>query len=142
LKIFITISFLLTSCLISAQDPLNLIEDQKPYKIISIYFAGGRYYIDNDQRTKAIEFINSHILDNYEIHIHSHTDNIGSVDYNNWLSRMRSMATKFMLEEEGIPTENILIKDHGLFDPEFDNNDFNERLKNRRVDIVLWPLPA
>jgi flagellar motor protein MotB len=52
------------------------------------------------------------------------------------------MATKLMLEEEGIPTENILIKDHSLFDPEFDNNDYNERLKNRRVDIVLWPLPA
>jgi OOP family OmpA-OmpF porin len=125
-----------------SQDPLNLIEDQKPYKIFSIYFAGGRYYIDQDQKQKAIEFLNSHILDNYEIHIHSHTDNIGSVDYNNWLSRMRSMSTKYMLEQEGIPMENIYIQDHSLFDPEFDNESFQGRLKNRRVDIVLWPLPA
>lgn len=138
----LTISIIFISCFVAAQDPLNLIDDQKPYKIISIYFAGGRYYIDDNQKAKAIEFLNSHILDNYEIHIHSHTDNIGSIEYNNWLSKMRSRSTQLMLEEEGIPTENIYIKDHGLYDPQFDNNDFDGRLKNRRVDIVLWPLPA
>ncbi len=123
-----------------AQDKM-LGDSEKPYLIKSIFFGGGRYYIDEDQQNEVYEFLNSVILENYEIHIHSHTDNIGSVDYNQWLSKMRSQATYQMLEDGGYSMDQIFIKDHGLFNPEFDNETWEGRLKNRRVDIVLWPLP-
>lgn len=112
------------------------------YKIKSIFFDGGSYYIDYEQRQEVLQFFEGELLENYEIHIHSHTDNIGSVEFNNWLSQMRSGATIQFLLDEGIPEEKIFIKDHGLFNPEFDNESWEGRSKNRRVDIVLWPLPS
>jgi len=112
------------------------------YKIKSIFFDGGSYYIDHEQRDEVLEFFDGELLENYEIHIHSHTDNIGSVQFNERLSLMRSSATIYFLIQNGIPEEKIFIKDHGLFNPEFDNDTWEGRQKNRRVDVVLWPLPA
>ena len=114
----------------------------EPYLIKSIFFNGGSYYIDDEQREAVIEFLNSQILENYEIHIHSHTDPIGGKEYNQWLSRMRSESTYRMLEIEGFIMDNIFIKDHDFSNPDFDNDTWQGRLKNRRVDIVLWPLPS
>ena len=125
-----------------AQDEKKFTPSEEPYLIKSIFFDGGRYYIDEEQVDGVMEFFSGVILENYEIHIHSHTDNVGSIDYNRWLSRMRSEATYEMLQYEGIPMDQIYIKDHGLFNPEFDNKSWEGRRKNRRVDIVLWPLPS
>ncbi len=116
-------------------------EKEKAYKTVSIYFRGGSYYISDEEKAKVREFLSKEILSNYEIHIHSHTDNIGGADFNEWLSKMRSESTVDFLEEDGIPTNKVFIKDHGLWDPQFDNNTWEGKLKNRRVDIVLWPLP-
>ena len=112
------------------------------YKIKSVYFGGGSFYIDEDQRQEVLDFLEGEILENYEIHIHSHTDNIGSVEFNKRLSRMRSFSARRFILENGIPEEKVFIKDHGLFNPEFDNNTWQGRRQNRRVDIVLWPLPS
>ena len=125
----------------TAQSPLSA-QGVDEYKIKSIFFDGGSYYIDYEQRQEVLQFFEGEILENYEIHIHSHTDNIGSVEFNNWLSQMRSHATIRFLLDNGIPEEKIFIKDHGLFNPEFDNDTWEGRSKNRRVDIVLWPLPS
>jgi OOP family OmpA-OmpF porin len=124
-----------------AQDAESPSSD-KTYIVKSIFFRGGSYYIDEDQKTTLVEFLNEQILENYEIHIHSHTDNIGGKEYNQWLSRMRSESTYQMLEMEGFIMDQIFIKDHDFSNPEFDNDTWQGRLKNRRVDIVLWPLPA
>jgi len=121
-----------------AQDP----SDQPvEYKTISIFFGGGRYFITDEEKMKVRDFLSKEILGNFEIHIHSHTDNIGGIKFNEWLSKMRSESTLDFLIEDGIPTNKVFIKDHGLFNPEFDNSTWDGRLKNRRVDIVLWPLP-
>lgn len=124
-----------------AQDNETSPSDQT-YIVKSIFFRGGSYYIDEEQKTTLVEFLNEQILENYEIHIHSHTDNIGGKEYNQWLSRMRSESTYQMLELEGFIMDQIFIKDHDFSNPEFDNDTWQGRLKNRRVDIVLWPLPA
>ena len=134
---------LLSTCVclnIYAQDDM-LGDSDKPYLIKSVFFGGGSYYIDEEQEQGVYEFLNGVLLENYEIHIHSHTDNIGSMDYNIWLSRMRSGEAFTMIEEGGYNMDQIFIKDHGFSNPEFDNNSWEGRRKNRRVDIVLWPLP-
>ena len=117
-------------------------EGGKPYIVKSIFFRGGSYYIDEDQKIDMLNFLNEQILENYEIHIHSHTDPIGGKEYNEWLSRMRSISAYRMLEREGFLMDHIYIKDHDFTNPEFDNSTWEGRLKNRRVDIVLWPLPS
>lgn len=128
-----------TGHLCAQESPEN--DPGKPYLIKSIYFGGGSYYIDGDQSKSLYEFFDGVILENYEIHIHSHTDIIGGREYNEWLSMMRSQMSYEIIAEGGYPLDNVFIKDHGFDNPDFDNDTWEGRAKNRRVDIVLWPLP-
>jgi outer membrane protein OmpA-like peptidoglycan-associated protein len=112
-----------------------------PQYQISIYFGGGSYYISEEQKNAITEFLNGvpHV-EQYSITIHSHTDNIGGVEFNNWLSQMRSHSAMEQLLINSIKQEMIEIKDFGLHNPVYDNSTWEGKLKNRRVDIFLWPL--
>lgn len=107
----------------------------------SVYFGGGSYYVDPVQMEEIYEFIES-IPDIYQYHItiHSHTDNIGGAYYNQWLSEQRGNAVIEKLLEKAIPEELIQTRDFGMFNPIYDNNSWVGRLKNRRVDIIFWPI--
>lgn len=108
--------------------------------IRSIYFGGGSYYINETQRDVIDQFLDSlPYLENYQISINSHTDNIGGAEYNAWLSQMRSDAVLYQLTGKQIPKEKVLIKNSGQFNPYFDNDTNIGRMSNRRVDIVFTP---
>ena len=134
-------SIILSLLLFYAIPSVGQSQNDVGYKIVSIYFRGGSYFVDDTQKERVREFLSKEILSNYEIHIHSHTDNVGGVEFNEWLSKMRSEATYFFLITDGIPERQVFIKDHGLFNPDFDNQTNDGRARNRRVDVVLWPLP-
>lgn len=107
----------------------------------SVYFGGGSYYIDEIQIVEIQEFVkNIPNVENYSITVHSHTDNIGSAQYNDWLSEMRSTSAIQILKELAIDPEKIEIKDFGQHNPVYDNSTLQGRMKNRRVDIIFWPL--
>ena len=107
----------------------------------SIFFGGGSYYIDPEQVQELKEFIEGlPDIEHYNIAIHSHTDNIGGVEYNNWLSQMRSESVIYELILQNIPMEQIYIKDFGEYNPVFDNNTYKGRILNRRVDIIFEPI--
>ncbi|GJM27679.1 MAG: hypothetical protein DHS20C17_03140 [Cyclobacteriaceae bacterium] len=108
--------------------------------IRSIYFGGGSYYITESQRNAISNFLDSlpHI-ENYQISISSHTDNIGGVEYNQWLSQMRSEAVMYQLIEKEIPRDKVIIRNNGQYNPYFDNKTYIGRLSNRRVDIIFTP---
>jgi outer membrane protein OmpA-like peptidoglycan-associated protein len=109
--------------------------------IKSIYFGGGSAYIDARQVQEIKEFIEAvPNLDNYQISISSHTDNIGGKEYNQWLSEMRSESTIRQLNQNNIPRERISRIDNGQDNPLFDNRTNRGRMANRRVDIILTPL--
>lgn len=80
------------------------------------------------------------LLDKYEIQLISHTDPIGGKRYNEWLSRMRSEAVFQILLDRDIPEKVIHIKDWGLENPVYANDNFMGRIKNRRVDVILRPV--
>ena len=108
--------------------------------IRSIYFGGGSYYIDHLQKEKIRHFIDSlPYLENYQISISSHTDNIGGAAFNQWLSQMRSEAVLFELMGNQIPKEKVLIRNNGQQNPYFDNDTYIGRLSNRRVDVIFTP---
>ena len=116
-------------------------EDEPSYLIRSIYFGGGSYSIDSLQRVELIQFMDSiPDLTLYNISIHSHTDNIGGVAFNKWLSKMRSNTVHVELVEYNINPNSIVIKDFGQMNPVYDNSTQRGRIRNRRVDIVFWPL--
>jgi OOP family OmpA-OmpF porin len=112
-----------------------------PELMRSIYFRGGSYYIDSNQYLELKKFIESFAnIENYTITVHSHTDNIGSPEYNQMLSEMRSSMTVDKLLELKVPEGMISIQDFGEYNPVYDNNTFEGRIRNRRVDIILWPI--
>jgi len=112
-----------------------------PQYQISIYFSGGSYYITEDQQLDLVEFIHKiPNIEQFNITIHSHTDNIGGVEFNDWLSKMRSQSAFEELLINNIQRDMIEIKDFGLHNPVYDNSSWEGKLKNRRVDIFLWPL--
>ncbi len=107
----------------------------------SIFFGGGSAYIDEEQVEALQEFI--YAVDNinrYEILVHSFTDNIGSRQYNQWLSQQRSEAVIWELEQLAIPIDLLLKADFGEDNPIYNNQTYQGQLHNRRVDIILRPL--
>ena len=132
MKRLAVIAFLLTAGFAQAQEQGQIIR--------SIYFGGGSWYIDEYQIKELYHFIDSLPGSmSYSISIHSHTDNIGGVEFNQMLSEYRSQAALRVLLQKGYPEESIEIKDFGLHNPVFDNSTHEGRLKNRRVDIIFWP---
>ena len=113
----------------------------EPSMIKSIYFGGGSYYIDPRQAEELRVFIQKFPnIQNYTITVHSHTDNIGTPEYNQMLSEMRSYMSIRKLLEMSVPRDIISIQDFGEYNPIYDNSTLEGRLKNRRVDIILWPV--
>lgn len=109
--------------------------------IKSIYFGGGSYYIDEDQEIELIEWLDGfENLEQYEVVIQSHTDNIGNIEFNNRLSEMRSNAVWLRLIDYPVATEAIEITDFGEYEPTFSNASHLGRLKNRRADVILKPV--
>lgn len=120
-------------------DPLPL--DEKKVLIKSIYFGGGSYYIDNEQAEEVYKWLEQiENVHQYQIRIESHTDNIGSAEYNKYLSQMRSESTMYLLEHFHTELVNMSIGDFGEQSPHFDNTDWEGKLRNRRVDIILRKL--
>lgn len=116
-------------------------QEQPAYRIFSIYFGGGSYYIDEQQVGELYKFLDAiENIETHEISIHSHTDNIGSLQYNQQLSQLRSEAAFNKLLQRGIPQEIITIADFGEQSPVYSNDTWNGKLRNRRVDVIIKPL--
>ena len=114
---------------------------QDEHLVKSIFFGGGSWYIDQRQIDELYEFIDSfENLENYEITVHSFTDNIGGKEYNEWLSEMRSQSVLELLLLKDIPMEQIVVKDFGLVNPIYSNDSWSGKRMNRRVDVILWPI--
>ena len=112
----------------------------EPSFITSVYFGGGSFFVDFEQSTALTKFLSEiPSKHNFIITVHSHTDNVGGKEYNQWLSQMRSES---VIEElimcDEIKREMIEIKDFGLFNPVYDNTTREGRQKNRRVDVIFW----
>lgn len=131
------LSFLISSSLISQEvGP----ED----RVISIYFGGGSYYIDMEQEEGLIQFIeDTEFLHEFQIEVHGHTDNVGSYEFNHYLSHMRCENVIYLLTNMGfeeIQPELIYQYDHGEVNPSYTNDTRGGKQGNRRVDVILRKL--
>ena len=126
-----------TTFVLQAQDA-----DKPDHYIFSIYFGGGSYYITPDQRQGLADFlIDIPDIDQHEISVHGHTDNIGGLQYNQWLSEMRCEAAIFeLLKNALIREDQITIEEFGELNPVYDNSTWEGKLKNRRVDVIIKPV--
>lgn len=113
-------------------------EHGKPEYIFSVFFGGGSYVVTEDQMAELRALMDQipHI-EEYEVELHGHTDNIGSREYNQWLSEQRTRAIFDRLLHENIPDTVIEIIDFGEQAPVYDNTTWEGKLRNRRVDIIF-----
>jgi outer membrane protein OmpA-like peptidoglycan-associated protein len=65
-----------------------------------------------------------------------HTDDIGSVAYNEQLSLSRARAIKHYFTQQGIESKRLTIKGLGESDPIASNLDEQGRALNRRVEFI------
>lgn len=116
-------------------------DQSQGYVLKSIYFGGGSYAADEYQLQELYDLVDSiPEIKHYTITVHSHTDNIGGAAYNEWLSNMRSETVIAELLKMDFKANQIEIKDFGQFNPVYDNDTWEGRRLNRRVDIIFWPI--
>ncbi len=109
--------------------------------VLRIFFDGGSYYMRYEHLLEIDQAINSIAdVNQYQITIYSHTDNIGGKRYNEWLSMMRSHSVVQQLVTKNIAEELIIVKDFGEEDPLYSNANYGGAVGNRRVDLIFWPV--
>ncbi len=103
-----------------------------------IYFDFDSSKISNEGKAQ-VQAVATKLQENpgYYVEIHGHTDNIGPMKYNQWLSERRANAAKTTLIELGIPETKVTTFGHSYLQPVADNSTKEGRAKNRRVDFVL-----
>lgn len=123
---------------------LDRLEKNKVFVLKNIYFGLDSANIrpaSARELDKLVEVLN----DNPEIKIEmsSHTDSIGSVEYNINLSQRRAAATVNYLIKQGIPAERLVAKGYGESKPiarntNPDGTDNPEgRQRNRRTEFKI-----
>ncbi len=73
----------------------------------------------------------------HHIYIKGHTDDVGSASANQMISKKRADAVRDYLIQKGISKNRIKSAGLGESNPKFKNNSPENRLKNRRVDVML-----
>ena len=139
-----TLKDLVTNITLDTLLVLDRLEKNKVFKLKNIYFGLDSFNIRPAsalELDKLVEVLN----DNPEIKIEmsSHTDSIGSIEYNISLSQRRATATVNYLIKQGIPAERLVAKGYGESKPiarntnpdGSDNSDGRQR--NRRTEFKI-----
>ena len=72
-----------------------------------------------------------------DLEIQGHTDNTGTVKYNQSLSERRASSVSNYLGSNGIALERMHTVGYGLTQPKYSNETADGRAKNRRVEFVI-----
>ena len=115
---------------------LGIVENTQTFPDINFQFNSFKI------KTQAYEILNK-IIDQLSTNlkltvlIEGHTDNIGSVDQNQILSEKRAESVANYLMSKGVELRRITYKGYGMNKPVASNENEKDRMKNRRVELVL-----
>ncbi len=107
-------------------------------KLENIYFDFDRHSIRSD----AIEILDRHAAlfnqhKDWKISINGHTDNMGSLKYNYFLSKNRSLAAIDYLVKKGVKRSRMKLRGFGFDKPAISNETEKLRQLNRRVEFKV-----
>ena len=88
-----------------------------------------------DPLNKVLELLNK--FPEISIEIYSHTDSIGTAEYNQGLSERRAASAARYLVEQGIDPKRITPIGFGLYLPIDTNETEDGRFHNRRVEFEI-----
>ncbi|ROQ44881.1 peptidoglycan-associated lipoprotein [Marinobacter sp. 3-2] len=105
---------------------------KRPHRM-KFHYGFNKHSLDKDD----IAFLQQHAAylkehPSVSVRIHGHSDNFGSEDYNQFLSRLRANAVARSLIQEGVDESRILMRHWGSARPLATPED---RAANRRVEL-------
>ncbi|MES2132692.1 MAG: OmpA family protein [Bacteroidota bacterium] len=105
----------------------------------TVYFESGKYVVTKLQKQRLDSFIVSlsNIPEAFEISVKGHTDNKGSLEINEPLSKNRSKEVLNYLQKKGFKTTDSSLSYFAYNKPAIENTEEN-LWKNRRVEIVVY----
>ena len=111
---------------------------QKVTYAADTFFDFDKYVIKPEGKAKLDDLVQKTKGINLEVIIAvGHTDNIGTVAYNQALSERRANAVKEYLVSKGIEKNRVYTEGKGEKQPVADNKTKEGRAKNRRVEIEV-----
>lgn len=102
-----------------------------------IHFEFGKSDIDPasydylNKLAKVLKRTNAHIC------VNGHTDNVGTAEFNNELSRKRAKAVRDYLINQGVPNNKLTYRYYGMSRPIASNETEEGRRLNRRVEFEI-----
>jgi len=116
----------------------NVVEDSRIRPIENVFFG----YNDAKISPEAVIVIERIITyykthDNCIVYLNAFTDNVGSEDYNLYLSKQRGKAVLNYMTTHGVNWKHIKIHAEGKENPSVPNSNSKQREINRRVEIIV-----
>ena len=109
------------------------------YKIDLVLFDHDSYYLKPKMISKLQPLIELMMANgNVGINIETHTDNVGSEEYNLQLSKRRGKSVKKFVLKNNVDDDRIKMQYFGETVPRADNKTVYGRKMNRRVEIKLY----
>lgn len=110
-----------------------------------VYFRSDSYQLDQrscDVIDSISEQLKKHT--NYSVQLYGHTDNVGTNEYNDELSKNRAVAVQNRFILNNVPLDKIEISRFGELQPIKSNDSKLLRAQNRRVEIrvTIQAVPA
>lgn len=101
-----------------------------------VYFRSDSYQLDQ-RSCEIIDSISEQLRKHtdYTIQLYGHTDNVGTIEYNNELSQNRAVAVQNRFVLKNVPLDKIAISKFGELQPIKSNESKLLRAQNRRVEI-------
>ena len=113
---------------------------------INLFFSNGMMFkknsfeISETYKRDVVKF--KDVIDRFpgtKISVTGHTDDTGTDEINNKLSLKRAQAVYDLMIKTGVPPNRMTVIGYGKTRPRFPNDSEANRLKNRRVEIVITP---
>jgi outer membrane protein OmpA-like peptidoglycan-associated protein len=105
---------------------------------VIVHFNFEQFNLTAAAKVQLDSFIAANKNSTTSIQLHGHCDVVGSNAYNDVLSKKRVQAVKNYLQQNNIPvTSFVTAKGHGKRVPLNNNVSAEERLLNRRVEIII-----
>ncbi|HCS21369.1 MAG TPA: hypothetical protein DIW47_12555 [Bacteroidetes bacterium] len=116
----------------------HLSNAQTSEKKFVIYFATDSDVLDETSRLRldSIENLVKNV-GHYSIFLYAHTDEAGSIPYNEALSKKREVATSNYLQQKGIRANSMTSSSFGEKRPVLKEEGVESIQENRRVEILL-----
>ncbi|MDR2734231.1 MAG: OmpA family protein [Spirochaetota bacterium] len=136
--IFICVSSLFIACGGSNSKPV--IEREVVVILGDVHFAKNSAELAPEAKKEVMNYKGRLQGVDNPILVEGFTDNSGTVAFNLDLSQKRAQAVaKLIVDVLGVDSSRVTAKGFGVENPAFPNTTEENRIKNRRVEVVLMP---